>query len=847
MLPFPRLRAAVLASCLLVICPLLSARIISINVASGTSGTTAIDGAEMFGVPELGTVVGNWNNINGSASLRRSDGSLSAVAVTLVAPGGYNFYGAPYVNTPLNYGQQHYAATAKGTGLTFQGLQREFPTGFLAIVYLTGFVSNTGASVTDGSTTFYYQTANPLPASFAPTDLIRTTLTTAPAAGQAPVAHYAVFGSSDAPLTADTIQFSIDLLSGGGAGFGGVQLVAVGDAPGGGDTDQTWTDPALGTYFLDAAQGSDSNDGRSPETAWQTLGKLNTVSLAAGDVILFKAGSVFTGSFEVFNSGSPDRPIVFGAYGTGPKPRLQGGASDREVVFMTNNQWIEMRDLEISNYHPGGTINHRFGIRIIAPPRSGEMRQLHFHRLDFIGIMGSDPEHESRAIYAETTTNDEARPQSWWNGFVIENCFFSNIDGRAVQLRDFSGSLADFKIRALPYAPTVGFVFQNNTGQTIYRNLLQLIGTKGAVVQHNYMSGTTHGSAFWPFDAEGTLVQFNDFRHMRNPEADSYICHFDYNCIDTVMQYNFGYDVDGGLIEIIVLSQFSFFQEDAIARYNVGVDVGFRTRDNAAGIMLTGRVTRSWVYNNTIVNTALRPAYKALAINDWGGEWPTANFVHNNLFLATGNPVTFKDAWRMAELGNVMSHNLYWGNISVPPGDSAPLNANPLLVNPAGLDPADFKLHAGSPAIAAGIPIANNGGRDFFGNPLPADLIPSIGFHEFQTEGWGRWAGYETDTLGFVDTGRGFLGVLWVGYDSRGAADWRHSPALGWLYVPTANVVLGDAAWIYAPDLALLDATDIHGAWFFSAALDTWCALPAGQTVSGGAAWVLVPDLSSER
>ena len=43
----------------------------------------------------------------------------------------------------------------------------------------------------------------------------------------------------------------------------------------------------------------------------------------------------------------------------------------------------------------------------------------------------------------------------------------------------------------------------------------------------------------------------------RNPNADSYVCHFDYNCRGTLMQYNIGYDIDGGLVELICASEYN--------------------------------------------------------------------------------------------------------------------------------------------------------------------------------------------------------------------------------------------------------------------------------------------------
>ncbi|OUD14191.1 right-handed parallel beta-helix repeat-containing protein [Thioflexithrix psekupsensis] len=75
-----------------------------------------------------------------------------------------------------------------------------------------------------------------------------------------------------------------------------------------------------GTYYL-AQSGNDSNDGLSPQTAWQTVENLNKKSFQDGDIFLFKRGDVFRGSIQL--SRSPQN-IVFSTYGEGNKPIISG-------------------------------------------------------------------------------------------------------------------------------------------------------------------------------------------------------------------------------------------------------------------------------------------------------------------------------------------------------------------------------------------------------------------------------------------------------------------------------------------------------------------------------------------
>lgn len=95
-------------------------------------------------------------------------------------------------------------------------------------------------------------------------------------------------------------------------------------------------------YYLDDAGGSDSNDGKTALTAWKTLEKLNAAVLQPGDKIHFKRGGVWRGQIKG-RSGSPDKPVVFAAYGSGNKPQILGSRNKNSASDWTNssgNIWI---------------------------------------------------------------------------------------------------------------------------------------------------------------------------------------------------------------------------------------------------------------------------------------------------------------------------------------------------------------------------------------------------------------------------------------------------------------------------------------------------------------------------
>lgn len=72
-------------------------------------------------------------------------------------------------------------------------------------------------------------------------------------------------------------------------------------------------------YYVSSSGGSDSNNGLTTATAWQTLSKVNGVTLAANDSVLFKRGDTFVGQII------PQRSTIsYSSYGTGEKPIISG-------------------------------------------------------------------------------------------------------------------------------------------------------------------------------------------------------------------------------------------------------------------------------------------------------------------------------------------------------------------------------------------------------------------------------------------------------------------------------------------------------------------------------------------
>lgn len=80
------------------------------------------------------------------------------------------------------------------------------------------------------------------------------------------------------------------------------------------------TEESPATYFINPTLGSDTNNGTTEAAPWQTLAKINSVGLVAGDIYYLKRGETWNEFLTVHDSGTSNNRILFGTYGSGNRP-----------------------------------------------------------------------------------------------------------------------------------------------------------------------------------------------------------------------------------------------------------------------------------------------------------------------------------------------------------------------------------------------------------------------------------------------------------------------------------------------------------------------------------------------
>jgi len=99
-------------------------------------------------------------------------------------------------------------------------------------------------------------------------------------------------------------------------------------------------------YFILPNEGNDSNDGKTPQTAWKTLGKLSR-TIKGGDRGLLKGGQEYSGLLGTVNSGTQTEPIIFTSYGQGMAKIIAVGESP--AIGLKNNQFLQFENLEVTS------------------------------------------------------------------------------------------------------------------------------------------------------------------------------------------------------------------------------------------------------------------------------------------------------------------------------------------------------------------------------------------------------------------------------------------------------------------------------------------------------------------
>lgn len=473
---------------------------------------------------------------------------------------------------------------------------------------------------------------------------------------------------------------------------------------------------AAGTvYYVDDTDGDDSNTGTSEGQAWQSLTKVNSTVFQPGDTIRFKSGGVWTGTLSPQGSGIEGQPITIDKYGEGPKPLIAGAGASAAVYFYNQEQW-EVKNLEITNDAP--TPGVRRGIHVdgggggFTDPKV--YKHFLFDNLDIHHVKGDvsqDYAHNGGIIVWGTNWDYHV------SDVVVTNSTIYSLDSVGIYIYGAQRQYSS------------GFKVANNVIHDIAADGAFLLDTTGGVIEHNVVYDT-HVRAggyhvpLWVYSSKDSIIQYNEVYNTA-PGGDAMAYDSDYRSDGTIIQYNYSHHNAGGFVLAVNNgTSTSNFNTNTKIRYNISQD------DSGAVFNFSGTPDTTHIYNNTVYLSSSSNT-DIVEYLDWGG-YASNTYFYNNIIYNLGS-----GGYKFAgSTNNVFENNIFYGNHpSSEPHDPYKITADPKIASPgsAGIGretTAGYQLLNTSPAIGAGKLIADNGGLDFFGNPVSAVDAPNIGAYQ---------------------------------------------------------------------------------------------------------------------
>lgn len=495
---------------------------------------------------------------------------------------------------------------------------------------------------------------------------------------------------------------------------------------------------ATNTYYVDSVTGSDSNSGTSSTTAWKTLDKVNNTPLTAGDHVLLKAGDIWQNQYlDLTGSGTGTSPIVIDSFGTGHKPVIDFGdtfvGQDAFGVRITDGSNWDISNLDITS-GPQSTAVERNGIIVVGDSATNQaISHIHITNNDIHDIFGSTRFSGGITVWAQANASNATL--NAFDDVLIEDNSVQNVSDRGIQtmtdkvtygakdaVPDSWYTFTNLVIRGNTVSQTNGdgILPRGALGSLIEGNTTDLVGADAVAASAvaSYFPSHPYVAAQWAYYCKGAVFQRNVASHTRKLTGDGEPWDFDIGVYDSVYQYNYSFENQGGTL----LSMYS--TSGNVFRYNISQNDGDATSGAIAVNLSNGGSGSVRIYNNVFYRTngQTKPLTAA-------GASSTEPFYYlNNIFWGNGSFATGSAVF--------YSHNTFYGANSAAPSDAAKLTTNPSFVNPGGatgLNSANaYALTSTSPSRDSGIATASgNGGLDFTGHALYQGAAPDRGAIEY--------------------------------------------------------------------------------------------------------------------
>jgi hypothetical protein len=530
-------------------------------------------------------------------------------------------------------------------------------------------------------------------------------------------------------------------------------------------------------YYIDSVAGVDTNNGTSQATPYKNVSRINGMSFSLGTKIYLKCGSVWNGQQLKFGgSGTAAYPIIVDKYGTGVKPRINGdGLIGQGVVYLYNQEYIEINNLEITNYpvlSPSTNPNSIFFVGIyengtnpLGADRRGVMvallnkgtashiylKNLNIHHIK--GQLGNGQGTINGAIPKRTggiyfTVLDETTGNnSRFNDILIDGCAINYCEntGLAFDNEDNVYYPGGTELALWTARKFTNIKVSNNIIHHIGKNAMIIRCTdETGLIERNVCYETalgTTGNTMFSARAKGTVFQYNEGYYNRSTtqnvdpgDIDGSMYDPDYGSVGVIFQYSYSHDNSEGIYWGCNTRGGNNNTTGVPDPEDVGCTLRYCISQNDMGdlIFFNYPSAGNEIYNNIFY---IKAGLSSKIIHESGTKNHTYNF-YNNIIFDAGSARYAWGSGTGVQTRN-FKNNVFFGI----PVESQIIDGQILTSDPQFVDPGKgtiginalldgYKLKSTSPALANGRIINPNGGLDFFGNLLNTISAPNRGMYE---------------------------------------------------------------------------------------------------------------------
>jgi len=496
------------------------------------------------------------------------------------------------------------------------------------------------------------------------------------------------------------------------------------------------TDSGLGHTYYVSSQGDDASPGTTANAPWKTLERVEAAALGPGDRVLFRGGERFSGTLTLSGVvGTEGARVVLSSYGEG-RATIDGG--DGSGLVLAACEHVTVRELNVVG-NGRQSQNDGYGVRVEGGAHN---------TIDSVEASGF-----RRA--GISTGGDEST--------------------RITNVRVHHNGFAGIAVRGggdLPFTRDLYIghsVAHDNPGDPLNTtnhsgNGIVVGGVKGGLIEYceafnNGWDMPRQGNGpvgIWGYFCDRLVIQHNIAHHNKTSKGghDGGGFDLDGGATNSILQYNLSY-ANHGTGYLLCQYPGAAPWKDNICRYNISIDDG-RTNHFDGIHFWAGdeNISDALVYNNLIVNGrhAIASTHDIpglvfrnnILVSDDSvilGPLDAARF-EGNLYLSRQDapliahpdrPFQTLQEWAEATGKEMMDGRLV-GRVA-DPRIVLPLDLRDLPTDPEALRTMMFyKLIADSPAVDTALPIDDNGGRDFWHNPVAPDGPRNVGPFEGERE-----------------------------------------------------------------------------------------------------------------